>query len=123
VAVSNAARPGVRSFGQQMISDHGREVKEADRVARKVHLRLPDAPSAEQQKVVWIFSQFTGPAFDCVYISNEYNDHQADIAEAELELANGHNATVKAFARRWLKVYKQHDHMASDLLLGTQSCH
>jgi putative membrane protein len=122
-ATTHAARDDVKAFGQRMIDDHSREAKDVEALAAKLHVRVPKEPSDEQQKIVQLFAQFSGKAFDCMYIADEWTDHENDINEAKLELAEGKNGQVRAFARHWLKVYKQHDEMASDILLSLDDCH
>jgi putative membrane protein len=122
-ALTHAARQSVKGFGQHMIDDHSREVRDVERVAAKVHVRVPKEPSDEQQQTLKLLSQFKGKAFDCAYITNEYTDHEADINLAKLELAKGVNSHVRGLARRWLKVYKEHEQMASDILLHIDTCY
>src|SRR5206468_10099777 len=98
-ARSHADRDAVKAFGQRMIDDHSREVRDVERVAAKVHVRIPKEPSDEQQKILQLTSQLQGKAFDCSYIMVEYEDHEADIKGAQLELAKGHNNQVRGLAR------------------------
>jgi putative membrane protein len=121
-AMTNAARQDVKDFGQRMVTDHSREYQDAQQTAASVGIHVPNEPMPEQQKVLQLGSQLHGPIFDCFYISNEWNDHQADIAEAELEIAEGQNVQVIAFAHRWLRVYKMHADMASQILLSLNGC-
>jgi putative membrane protein len=109
-------------FGKLMIRDHSREYRQVLREAREENVSVPHEPSPEQQKVLELFSQFDGPEFDCFYMSYEWVDHEADIAETEVELAEGQDDSVQRLASYWLRVYEQHDELASDILLSIKDC-
>jgi putative membrane protein len=120
IAVHNHGRERVEKFGRLMIKDHSREFKEVIHLGHELGVHVPHEPSPEQKAELRIFSQFWGSRFDRVYISNEWNDHNTDIAEAEL--AEGHSEQVKDFAEYWLKVDKEHDDCASSILLSLSHC-
>jgi putative membrane protein len=122
IARHHHGRERVEKFGKLMISDHSREFRQVLHLAHELGVHVSHEPSPEQKAELRIFSKYWGKSFDCVYISNEWNDHETDIAEAELELAEGHNDRVKDFARYWLKVYEEHDAFASSILLSLHDC-
>jgi hypothetical protein len=52
-------------------------------------------------------------------MSIEYTDHPADGADAELELAEGHDGSVKQLAEWTLEnIYEPHLVLASDIVLA-----
>jgi putative membrane protein len=121
-AQTHASRSYVRMFGKQMIIDHSRQYRNAREVAEDVHVSIPKAPDEVQQRVLMLLSQFHGARFDCAYLSTEWADHMADIAETKLEIATGQNLQVKAYARKNLPVLQKHLMMAEEDLMKTHYC-
>jgi uncharacterized protein DUF4142 len=85
---------------------------------------VPHRPSPEQRKALQLFSQFWGKPFDCFYMAYEYADHTADVGEAELELADGRDHSVKQLGSWVLRhIYEPHLELASDILISINTCH
>jgi putative membrane protein len=121
-ALTHASRTYVRIFGQRMIIDHSRQYRDAREVAEDLDVSVPKSPEETQQRILELLSQFRGASFDCAYLSAEWNDHKADIAETKLEIATGRNQKVKAYARKYLPVLEEHLKMAEQDLMKTHYC-
>jgi putative membrane protein len=121
-AQTHASRSYVRMFGQRMIIDHSREYRDAREVGEDVHVSVPKAPDEVQQHDLMLLRQFHGASFDCAYLSTEWADHMADVANTKLEIATGQNRQVKSLARKYLPVLKQHLKMAEEDLMKTHYC-
>ncbi|HJX08583.1 MAG TPA: DUF4142 domain-containing protein [Actinomycetota bacterium] len=118
-AVKLAASAKVTHFGHRMIKDHSLEFQKVLTEARHEHVVVPPEPEPEQKKTLKIAGMFKGHTFDCAYMALEYTDHTADVAEAELELAEGHDGSVKDLAAWTLhNIYRPHLAMASDILMS-----
>jgi predicted outer membrane protein len=124
IAARHGSKASVKSFGRRMIRDHSLELNRILAEARDEHLSVPHQPSPELRRVLQLFSQFWGKDFDCFYMAYEYADHTADVGEAELELADGHDHSVKQLGA-WVlhHIYEPHLALASDVLLSIEDCH
>jgi putative membrane protein len=123
IAQTNSMRTDVRTFGQRMVTDHGRQYADARRVAATVGGHAPAAPDPTQQHVLGLLRQERGSAFDCTYLSTEWSDHLGDIANTQLELSSGKDARVRAYAARNLPVLRQHLALVERDLQALASCH
>ena len=121
-AQTHASRSYVRMFGKRMIVDHSREYRDAREVGEDVHVSVPTVPDPVQQHDLMLLSQFHGASFDCAYLSTEWADHMADVANAKLEIATGQNRRVKSFAMKYLPVLQEHLKMAEEDLMKTHYC-
>jgi len=118
-AVHHASSAKVVHFGHRMIKDHSLEYQKVLTEAHHEDVAVPHEPDPEQKKTLKVMAMFSGRRFDCAYMAIEYTDHTADVAEAELELAEGRDGSVQQLAR-WVlnNVYKPHLALASDILLS-----
>jgi len=118
-AVHHASSAKVIHFGHRMIKDHSLEYQKVLTEAHHEDVAVPHEPDPEQKKTLKVMAMFSGRRFDCAYMAIEYTDHTADVAEAELELAEGRDGSVQQLAR-WVlnNVYKPHLALASDILLS-----
>jgi putative membrane protein len=105
-----------------MITDHSSEYRDAQEVGEDVGVQVPKSPDDIQQHDLTLLAQFSGAPFDCAYLSTEWADHTADVANAKLEIATGQNQRVKAFARKYLPVLQAHLKLAEDDLMKTRYC-
>ena len=121
-AQTHALHSYTREFGKRMIVDHSREYRDARKVGEDVHVSVPKAPDEVQQHDLMLLCLFHGASFDCAYLSTEWADHMADVANAKLEIATGQNRQVKSLARKYLPVLEQHLKMAEQDLMKTHYC-
>jgi len=118
-AVKLSASNKVAHFGHRMIKDHSLEYQKVLAQAQHESVSVPHEPEPEQRKTLKVLGMFKGHAFDCAYMAVEYADHTADVTEAELELAEGRDGSVKQLASWTLhNIYRPHLAMASDILLS-----
>jgi putative membrane protein len=121
-AQTHAAHNFTKAFGTEMIKDHSAEYRDVVRTAKKVHKSVPKSPDEVQRHDLKLLATLRGATFDCAYLSTEWADHMADVNEAKLELAAGHNEEVKELAAKYLPVLKEHLMMAEQDLLKLNSC-
>jgi putative membrane protein len=122
VAQTHAVHNFTKTFGARMIKDHSAEYRDVVRTAKKVHKSVPKSPDEVQQHDLKLLATLSGATFDCAYLSTEWADHMADVSEAKLELATGHNEEVKELAAKYLPVLKEHLSMAEQDLQRLHSC-
>jgi putative membrane protein len=115
LAQQNANSDAVKSFGQQMVTDHSKAGDDLKSVAQKEGMALPMDISKEDQVTYDRLSQLHGTQFDKEYVQDMVTDHQKDIADFQKEASSGKNASLKDFASRTLPTLKSHLRIAQDM--------
>jgi putative membrane protein len=115
LAQQNGSSEAVRSFGQQMVTDHSKTGDDLKNVAQKEGTTLPVDISKEDQDTYDQLSQLHGAQFDKEYAQDMVKDHQKDIADFQKEASSGKNPSLKDFASRTLPTLKNHLRMAQDM--------
>jgi putative membrane protein len=115
LAADKATNPKVKSFGQQMATDHGKASEELKSIATAKNITLPSAPSAKHKATKDRLSKLSGAAFDRAYMLEMVKDHQLDAAAFRKESNMGKDAEVKAWAAKTLAVVEDHLKMARDI--------
>ncbi len=115
LAQQNGNSGAVKSFGQQMVTDHSKAGDDLKSVAQKEGMTLPMDISKEDQDTYDRLSQLHGAQFDKEYAQDMVKDHQKDIADFQKEASSGKNASLKDFASRTLPTLKNHLRMAQDM--------
>ncbi len=122
VAAQRAARPSVRSFGERMVTDHGRSNAELTSLARSKGIEVPTALEPSQQAVRDRLSALSGNDFDRAYMSEMVRDHTEDIALFERAAETSTDPDLKAWATRSLPMLREHLALArqvnSEVVLG-----
>jgi putative membrane protein len=114
LAAERGRSPGVREFGQTLVTDHRQTREEVRSLGYRFDLRptremTPEA-LAERDRLM----AMRGRSFDREFIRYMIDDHQNDIAEFRNEAREGHGA-VSELARRQLPVLRKHLDMAMAL--------
>jgi len=122
VAAQRAARPSVRSFGERMVTDHGRGNAELTSLARSKGIEVPTALEPSQQAVRDRLSALSGNDFDRAYMSEMARDHTEDIALFERAAEISTDLDLKAWAAQSLPMLREHLALArqvnSEVVLG-----
>ncbi len=122
VAAQRAARPSVRSFGERMMTDHGRSNAELASLARSKGIEAPTALEPSQQAVRDRLSALSGNDFDRAYMSEMVRDHTEDIALFERATEISTDPDLKAWATQSLPMLREHLALArqvnSEVVLG-----
>jgi putative membrane protein len=98
----------VRRLGAMLARDHTRSLHADVRLARRLGIDPPKAPTPSEQWELHTLANTDGGLFDHRYITLEVQDHHQDIREVKPEIHEGQNGRVVAQARQDLKVYKKH---------------
>jgi putative membrane protein len=98
----------VRDLGARLVADHTKSLADAVKVANKLGIEVPDAPSPSQQWELRVVATFTGVAFDRWYSDLEVQDHVQDIQESQDEVSKGCNSRVRKLAKEDIPVLQQH---------------
>lgn len=108
LASQKAANDKVKSFGQQMVTDHGAANTELKQLADRKQVTLPTAMGRQQKIEHDRLSKLSGSAFDRAYVNLMVSDHQKDVAEFKKQSTQSTDADVKAFAAKTLPTLEQH---------------
>jgi len=118
LAQKSGASDGVRQFGDMLVKDHTASNNEAMALAKKLTVTIPDAPSAEDQKIYQDLSGLTGAAFDKAFAQNMVAGHEKAVQLFTGQSASA-NGDVKSFADKTLPTLRSHlqtaQKLASDL--------
>ena len=122
IAAQRAARPSVRSFGERMVTDHGRGNAELTTLARSKGIEVPTALEPSQQAMRDRLSGLSGNDFDRDYMSEMVRDHTEDIALFERAAETSTDPDLKTWATRSLPMLREHLALArqvnSEVVLG-----
>jgi len=122
IAAQRAARPSVRSFGERMVTDHGRGNAELATLARSKGIEVPTALEPSQQAMRDRLSGLSGNDFDRDYMSEMVRDHTEDIALFGRAAEISTDPDLKAWAAQSLPMLREHLALArqvnSEVVLG-----
>jgi len=108
LATEKAANADVKSFGQQMVDDHGKANDELKQLASTKGITLPTDIDAKEQAKYDRLSKLSGAEFDRAYMREMVSDHRTDVAEFRHESEHGSDPDVKAWAAKTLPTLEHH---------------
>jgi putative membrane protein len=114
LAVSKAATPALRSFGQTLVADHTLARTEAEAVAKELGVSPPAAMTAEAEQELAKLKGMSGSDFDKEFASYMVKDHETDISKFKTEASAG-KGPASELAQRQLPTLEKHLHMAQTL--------
>jgi len=116
LAVAQGKRDDVRSFGKQMIDDHGKANEELKAIASKKGVTLPDKTDSKHIKATTKLSGLNGEKFDKEYIANPgVSDHKGAQKLFKDGSKNLKDPDLKAFAQKTLPIVEHHLMMVEDM--------
>ena len=114
LATERAASADVRSFGQQMVTDHGQANQKLTQLATGKGLTPPTELTGDKKKDYDRLSQLSGAAFDRAYMQAMLTDHRKDVNEFRVEAKSGKDGDVKGWAAKTLPTLEEHLKLAQD---------
>ncbi len=118
LAARRGARPTVRQFGQQMVTDHTKNNQTLMSLAQSKGVSVPTAPDQHAMAEMTELEHLHGHAFDRQYVGEQVTGHQQAIGLYQQEAQQGSDPEVKAFAQQTLPILQQHLSMAEALGRG-----
>jgi putative membrane protein len=115
LAAQKGSNADVRSFGQQMVDDHGKANNELKQLASSKGVTLPSDISSKDQATYDRLSKLDGAAFDHAYVQDMVADHREDVNEFRRESRSGSDSDVKAWAGKTLPTLEHHLQLAESL--------
>jgi len=108
MAANKAESETVKSFGQQMVTDHGKANQELKDLAVAESVTLPTEMSTEAKALQKKLSSLSGTEFDKAYMEEMLKDHKKDIAAFQEEAQQGKDLEVKNWAEKTLPTLQEH---------------
>lgn len=115
LAAAKGLKADVKTFGQSMVRDHTMANSDLMTAAKPAGIRLPSAPTAEQEQMKDSLAKLDGSAFDQRYAEMMVKDHEEDIALFRDEANHGKDPNIRAFATKTLPTLETHLEMAKKL--------
>jgi putative membrane protein len=117
LAMQKAASPGVKSFGQTLVTDHGQAKTDAAAVAKTIGVTPPTTIMPEADAELAKLKRMSGAKFDAEFVSYMVKDHKKDISDFKEEAAKGSGA-VASLASKTLPTLEKHLQIAQSLQTG-----
>lgn len=108
LAESKGSSQAVKNFGAMMVKDHAAANNQLKEIASTKSIDLPTTSSAGQMAEKTKLEVLTGNTFDKSYIKGQIKAHEETEALLKKEIATGHDAEAKAFAKETLPTVQVH---------------
>jgi putative membrane protein len=108
LAQQRASDQRVRSFGKQMVTDHGKDLQQLKQLADQKKIHLPESMNNDQRKEAEKLSKLSGKEFDKEYLRYEAKDHTEDIKEQGKEMKKTLDPDLKKFASSEYETVTKH---------------
>lgn len=118
MAQEKAQSPDVKSFGQKMVTDHGRMAEELKSLAKKKGVAAPQDANLKDMAQMKLMERKSGAEFDRDFMEHMVKDHEKDIKDAESIAGKAKDAEFKAAVQKAIPVMKQHLELAQRLSKG-----
>lgn len=113
-ALAKSKDPGIRSFAERMVKDHGAANDELSSLARAKGIDVPSTLNAEHKAALDQITSKSGPEFDRVYSQHMNMDHSKAIALFE-SATKSSDPDLAGFARKTLPTLREHKQLAEKL--------
>ena len=107
LAQKQGTSEGVRSFGQQLVTDHSTANQRATAVASQLGVTPPGEPSKKQQSDAARMAKMSGAAFDRAFVQHMLADHRKEIADHR-RAAKMKNDPAAGYATEVLPTLEKH---------------
>jgi putative membrane protein len=117
LAQQRAQSADVKSFAQQMISDHTKAGKEFKSAVQEANISPPppEQPDAKQKAILAKLEKAQGAAFDKAYTNAQLNAHKEAVSLFRNYSKSGRTEPLKSFAQKTLPTLEHHLTMVQDL--------
>jgi putative membrane protein len=108
LAASKGNSALVRSYGQQMATDHQPALNELVTIGNEEGLTVPTTPDPAHQALMQRLMTLSGYDFDTAYMNSQVSDHQMAISLFQNEVNNGRRDRVQNYAADKLPHLNEH---------------
>ena len=112
LALQKSQNEQVRSFAQQMVSDHTAANEELKALAASKNVTLPTDVKAKHRNAMNKLNGMSGTEFDKAFMRQMVKDHEAAVKLFQREAERGNDEATKAFAAKTLPTLQGHLQMA-----------
>jgi putative membrane protein len=113
---------GVREFGEMLVEDHSKALKETAELAKDMNVIPPAQPTAEQTQKHDALARLSGAEFDQQFTAEMVKGHQEEIAKYQRQAQSGDSKVAK-LAEETLPTLQQHLAAAQRLQSGDTASH
>jgi putative membrane protein len=111
LASQKAIRADVKSFGQEMVTDHGKADVELRQLAENKKIDLPSTLDAAHRAEVDRLSRLSGKEFDRIYVRLMVKDHDHDVAGFKKGEKSVKDPDLQAWISKTLPTLEHHQSM------------
>jgi putative membrane protein len=115
MATQSGSDAKVKSFGQQMVTDHTKAGDELKSIATSKGMTLPTSLDPMHQATRDKLAKLSGAEFDRAYMETMVMGHQTVAKTMMTEANSGTDPQLKAFAAKTLPTVQMHLKMAQDI--------
>jgi putative membrane protein len=108
LAQTQAKSDAVKSFGQQMVTDHGEAGQKLKAIADADGISSPTDLDSTEKKQQAALAKLQGSAFDKRYVQEQLTAHKQTVALFRKEARSGVDLQLKQFASETLPTLEQH---------------
>ncbi len=105
----------VRTFAQEMVTDHSQANEELKRLAATKGWKVPLNTDASHRAMAQGLSKLSGNAFDRAYVKGMVADHNVAVAMFQRYARNGGDEDLKAWVTKLLPTLEDHQQKAKAL--------
>jgi putative membrane protein len=115
LAQQKSSHVQVKSFGQTLVTDHTKALKDLENLASKVGVSIPPQEGATARAEYQQLENLNGNQFDRTFASQMVQDHEKTISKFEQALKDTQNPDVRNYINSMLPTLRKHLMEARDL--------
>jgi putative membrane protein len=115
LATQKASNDEVKSFAQQMVTDHTKANDELKSLATTKGMTPPAEGADQHRDGLDRLQKLNGAEFDKAYMDAQVKDHEKAVSLFEKESKNGKDPELQAFAQKTLPTLQDHLQKAKEL--------
>lgn len=114
LALEKSQNAQIKTFAQQMVTDHTKANQKLGDIARKLDISVPNE-AALTDKVKKMILEWRDESFDKSYVNNQVEAHEKAVELFKKEAASSDKPELKAFASETLPTLEHHLEQAKAL--------
>ena len=117
LASTKASSTDVQDFGTKMVNEHQDAINELATIASSKGVTMPSALNDTHMALIQRLNKLEGLEFDTAYMNSQVNDHKLVESFFQVEINQGEDADVKAYANKYLPHIQEHRVEAEALVI------